>query len=38
MPNTNRLFGGQPPLDYMLRGGVPAMMTVRRLLDARRAG
>jgi hypothetical protein len=38
MPNTNRLFGGQPPLDYLLRGGVPAMLTVRRLLDARRAG
>ncbi len=38
MPNTNRLFGGTSPLDYMLRGGLPAMLTVRRLLDARRAG
>lgn len=38
MPNTNRLFGGATPLDYMLRGGLPAMLTVRRLLDARRAG
>jgi hypothetical protein len=38
MPNTNRLFGGASPLDYMLRGGLPAMLTVRRLLDARRAG
>jgi hypothetical protein len=37
-PNTNRLFGGAPPLDYMLRGGLPGMLTVRRLLDARRAG
>jgi hypothetical protein len=36
-PNTNRLFGGAPPLDYMLRGGLP-LLTVRRLLDARRAG
>jgi hypothetical protein len=38
LPNTNRLFGGAPPLDYMLCGGVPAMLAVRRLLDARRAG
>jgi hypothetical protein len=38
MPNTNRLFNGTTPLDYMLRGGLPAMLTVRRLLDARRAG
>ena len=37
-PNTNRLFAGAAPLDYMLRGGLPAMLTVRRLLDARRAG
>lgn len=38
MPNTNRLFNGSTPLDYMLRGGLPALLTVRRLLDARRAG
>lgn len=38
MPNANRLFNGTTPLDYMLRGGLPAMLTVRRLLDARRAG
>lgn len=38
LPNANRLFGGQRPLDYMARGGVPAMQTVRRLLDARRGG
>jgi len=38
MPNTNRLFGGASPLDFMRRGGLPAMLTVRRLLDARRAG
>ena len=37
-PNTNRLFGGSTPLAYMIRGGVPALQTVRRLLDARRAG
>lgn len=38
LPNTNRLFGGETPLAYMMRGGVPALLTVRRLLDARRAG
>jgi hypothetical protein len=38
LPNTNRLFGGQPPLTYMLSGGIPALQTVRRLLDARRGG
>jgi hypothetical protein len=36
LPNTNRLFGGATPLAYMLRGGVTAMQTVRRLLDSRR--
>lgn len=38
LPNSNRIFGGVTPLTYMLRGGVPALLTVRRLLDARRAG
>lgn len=38
LPNTNRIFGGNTPLAYMLRGGVTAMQTVRRLLDARRSG
>src|SRR3569623_572935 len=38
LPNTNRIFGGNTPLAYMLRGGVTAMQTVRRLLDARRGG
>ena len=38
LPNTNRIFGGRTPLDYMIKGGVPAMQTVRRLLDARRGG
>ena len=36
LPNTNRIFGGRTPLEYMIRGGVPAMQIVRRLLDARR--
>jgi len=38
LPNENPIFAGQTPLAYMLRGGLPAMQTVRRLLDARRAG
>ena len=38
LPNTNLIFGGMTPLAYMVRGGVPAIQTVRRLLDARRGG
>ena len=38
LPNTNRIFRGGTPLAFMLSGGVPAMQTVRRLLDARRGG
>jgi hypothetical protein len=38
IPNQNRIFGGRAPLEYMLRGGAPAMHVVRRLLDARRGG
>lgn len=38
LPNQNPIFAGQAPLIYMIRGGLPAMQTVRRLLDARRAG
>ena len=38
LPNSNRIFAGKAPLDYMLRGGLPAFQTVRRLLDARRGG
>ena len=38
MPNSNPIFAGRTPLSYMIRGGLPAMQTVRRLLDARRAG
>lgn len=38
LPNTNPIFRGRTPLAYMLTGGIPAMQTVRRLLDARRGG
>jgi hypothetical protein len=36
--NTNRIFGGETPLAYMMKGGLVAMQVVRRLLDARRGG
>jgi hypothetical protein len=38
LPNSNPIFAGRTPLDYILRGGTPAMDMVRRLLDARRGG
>jgi hypothetical protein len=38
LPNSNPIFAGQTPLSFMMKGGLPAMQTVRRLLDARRAG
>jgi hypothetical protein len=36
LPNANPMFGGDAPLAYMLKGGVPAFLHVRQLLDARR--
>ena len=36
--NGNPMFGGSTPLAYMLKGGMPAMVRVRQLLDARRGG
>ena len=38
MPNTNPMFGGESPLACMIKGGMPAMLRVRQLLDARRGG
>lgn len=38
LPNKNTIFGGRTPLAYMLGGGLLAMQTVRKLLDARRGG
>jgi Protein of unknown function (DUF2384) len=38
LPNSNPIFAGRTPLDYILRGGAPAMDMLRRLLDARRGG
>ena len=38
LPNTNPIFGGESPLAYMRKGGLPSMIRVRQLLDARRGG
>ncbi len=38
LPNSNPMFGGEAPLKYMIKGGLPAMLRVRQLLDARRGG
>lgn len=35
LPNTNPMFAGESPLAYMVKGGQPAMIRVRQLLDAR---
>jgi len=37
-PNSNPVFNDAPPLQFLTRGGVPGMITVRRLLDSRRGG
>ena len=37
LPSSNRLFAGVPLLAYVILGGVLALQTVCRLLDARRA-
>ncbi|MEF2231163.1 MAG: antitoxin Xre/MbcA/ParS toxin-binding domain-containing protein [Pseudodesulfovibrio sp.] len=38
LPNKNRIFRGASPIDFMAIGGIPSMLMVRRLLDARRGG
>ena len=38
LPNTNPIFAGRTPLAFMQAGGLLAMQTVRKLLDARRGG
>jgi hypothetical protein len=38
LPNTNPMFGGDSPLHYVRKGGIPAFLRVRQLLDARRGG
>ena len=36
LPNAHRMFAGATPLAYVVRGGIPALDQLRRLLDARR--
>jgi uncharacterized protein (DUF2384 family) len=35
-PNDNPFFGGQTPLDTIIRRGIPGLQQVRSLLDAAR--
>lgn len=37
-PNSNPMFKNQPPLLFLIQGGMPGMLAVRRLLDSRRGG
>jgi hypothetical protein len=38
LPNSNPMFEGEMPLTYMVKGGLPAFVRIRQLLDARRGG
>ena len=38
LPNENPMFEGETPLTYIIKGGLPAMLRVRQLLDSRRGG
>lgn len=38
LPNQNPMFAGESPVVYMIKGGQPAMLRVRQLLDSRRGG
>lgn len=38
LPNSNLVFGGKTPIDFMADAGIDGMYKVRRLLDARRGG
>ncbi len=38
LPNANPMFHGEAPLAYMIKGGLPAFVRVRSLLDGRRGG
>lgn len=37
-PNREDLFGGASPIDFMLAGGIPAMLETRGYIDALRGG
>jgi hypothetical protein len=36
MPNTNELFGGRPPIEFVADAGIDGLFQLRRLLDGRR--
>jgi len=38
LPNSNPMFEGETPLAYIIKGGVPGLIRLRQLLDARRGG
>jgi uncharacterized protein (DUF2384 family) len=38
LPNKSSLYRGHRPLDVMFEGGIPAMLDVRRHIDALRGG
>jgi hypothetical protein len=38
LPNTNPMFSGNSPLNYLKSGGIPAFLRVRQWLDAPRGG
>lgn len=38
LPNKNPILTGKTPLEYLKKGGIPAMEILRKLLDARRGG
>lgn len=37
-PNTGSIFQGDRPVDLMIKGGIPAMLQIRRYLDGLRQG
>jgi hypothetical protein len=38
LPNSNPLFVGNAPLEFVTKGSIDALFSLRRLLDARRGG
>lgn len=37
-PNSDALFGGDAPADFMIKGGIPAILETRAYVDALRGG
>jgi Protein of unknown function (DUF2384) len=38
LPNNNPLFGGRPPLAFLMDAGMDGLYQLRRMLDGRRGG